>query len=404
MSWLDRIGGKLSGKKQQPGAAAPPKPETQVSGGTVVRAPGLPAPTLPKSEVLSPGGTVVQAGGSPVITVKHPREHIKPGDVVSGNLEIKRLLGRGGMGEVWLARQTQWGDDVAVKIPSGEILADAENRHRIAREAEAWTDLGLHPNIAYCYYAQPLDEVLLLVIEYIDGGNLRDWIADGRCADLKAGLTLAIQFCHGLERAHSRGLVHRDIKPENVLLTKDGTVKVTDFGIVRKAGVGEEKGGVSPGEMPKPVMAGMTMVAIGTDEYMAPEQWGPQEGINHRVDIFAFGVCLYEMFCGRRPYMVTAGARQEAPEPSELRQDSRFPRRLAALMKRCVEWDREQRLGDAKAIRAELCAVYDEVVGEPNPLAELPELVTLADDWNNRALSYLALGKEAAVAEGEDDG
>jgi len=366
MSWFD----KRNGKKQQPEAADPPEAEVPVKGGTVVRA------------------------ASPPVPITNSRDRIKPGDVVAGNLEIKRPLGRGGMGEVWLARQTQWGTEVAVKIPSDEILADVENRHRVAREAEAWTDLGLHPNIAYCHYAQPLEELLLLVIEYVDGGNLRDWIADGRCADLKTGLNLAIQFCHGLERAHSRGLVHRDIKPENVLLTKDGTVKVTDFGIVRKAGVGEEKGAAPAEDVRKPMVAGMTMVAIGTDEYMAPEQWGLQEGIDQRVDIFAFGVCLYEMFCGRRPYPVTAGARQEAPEPAQLRQDDRFSGRLAALMKRCVDWERERRPEDAKAVLAELCAAYEEVVGEPNPLAELPELVTLADDWNNRALSYLALGKE----------
>jgi serine/threonine protein kinase len=341
MSWMEKLNSKLSGKKQQPVAA------------------------VLRPEALAPGGTVIRTGVPPAPTIKQSRERIKPGDVVAGNLEIQRLLGRGGMGEVWLARHTQWGADVAVKIPSVEILADAENRHRIAREAEAWADLGLHPNIAYCHYAQPLDELLLLVIEYVDGGNLRDWIADGRCADLKTGLNLAIQFCHGLERAHSRGLVHRDIKPENLLLTKDGTVKVTDFGTVRKAGVGEEQGAVPAGNAPKPVAAGMTMVAIGTDEYMAPEQWGTQEGIDHRVDIFAFGVCLYEMFCGRRPYAITVGARQEAPEPAQLRQDDRVPGRLSELMKRCVDWDRERRPEDAKAVRAELCAVYEEVVGSP---------------------------------------
>ena len=168
-------------------------------------------------------------------TVAKDATRFKPGDEVAGNLQIKKLLGRGGMGEVYLARQTQWDADVALKVPTDQILADPVNRHRIAREAEAWADLGLHPHIAYCHYAQILDELLLLVIEYVDGGNLRDWIAAGRCAELKTGLNLAIQFCHGMERAHSHGLVHRDIKPENILLTKDGLLKITDFGIVYKA-------------------------------------------------------------------------------------------------------------------------------------------------------------------------
>ena len=255
------------------------------------------------------------------------------------------------MGEVYLARQRQWDVDVALKVPSDEIVTDTENRHRIVREAEAWTDLGLHPNIAYCYYAQPIGELLLLVIEYVDGGNLRDWIASGRCVDLKSGLDLAIQFCHGLEHAHKKGLVHRDIKPENVLLMKDGTLKITDFGIVRKA-IASPETVESRGEMRR-VAAGMTMAGIGTEGYMAPEQWGDQSEIDFRADIFAFGICLYEMLCGSRPYPIAAGPRQEAPDPGRLRGGQGLPERLCHLMKLCVHWDRESRPHGAQEVRAE---------------------------------------------------
>src|SRR5437868_6146652 len=92
-------------------------------------------------------------------------------------------------------------DRVVLKVPNDSILSDGENRHRITKEAEVWTDLGLHPHVAYCYYVHVLSNVPLVVIEYLDGGNLRDWIADGKCADIKAGLDLAIQFCHALEHA-----------------------------------------------------------------------------------------------------------------------------------------------------------------------------------------------------------
>ena len=210
---------------------------------------------------------------------------------------------------------------------------------------------------------------------------------------MKTGLNLAIQFCHGLEHAHSRGFVHRDIKPENILLTKDGLRKITDFGIVRKARAGIDSA-ESDSAVPKAAAAGMTTVAIGTGRYMAPEQWGPQRTIDLRADIFAFGVCLYEMLCGRRPYLrKTVGPRQEAPEPMALQGDYRLPPRLCRLMQLCVDWDRENRPAGANQVLEELCAVYEEAFGEASLNAALPEISVLADGWNNRALSYMALGQ-----------
>jgi serine/threonine protein kinase len=181
MNWLDKLKGKIGRPDGPPpqGEQTPPQPPDRELGGTVLRAGMKSGPTLAESGV-----------------------RFQPNDEVTADLQIKGLLGSGGMGEVYLARQRLWDVDVAVKVPGYAIVSDPENRHRIVREAEAWTDLGLHPHIAYFHYAQPLGELLLLVIEYVDGGSLRDWIADGRCADLRTGLDLAIQFCHGLEHAH----------------------------------------------------------------------------------------------------------------------------------------------------------------------------------------------------------
>src|SRR5262249_706218 len=144
---------------------------------------------------------------------------------------------------------------------------DPENRHRITREAAVWTDLGLHPHIAYCHYVQPVNDIPMMVIEYLAGGNFREWITNGKCSVLNVGLDLSIQVCHALETAHAKGLVHRDIKPENVLLAIDGTLKLTDFGIARATGLGELKAHTAI------ALAGQTVGAIGTYEFMAPEQF-----------------------------------------------------------------------------------------------------------------------------------
>ena len=172
---------------------------------------------------------------------------------------------------------------------------------------------------------------------------------------------------------------------------KDGALKITDFGIVRMAHTSpdtlESTGAV------RRAAAGMTTVGIGTADYMAPEQWGDQSEIDQRVVIFAFGICLYEMLCGARPYDVTAGPRQEAPDPGRLRGGKGLPERLCRLMKKCVDWHRDARPASEAGLLAELCALYEELFGEPCLHAELPELTTVADDCNNRALSYLALGR-----------
>jgi WD40 repeat protein/serine/threonine protein kinase len=309
-----------------------------------------------------------------------------PGTRVGESFVVRFRLGEGGMSTVYLAHHEEWDLEVALKVPKPEILADRENFHRITREAEFWTDLGLHPHIAYFYYVHPLGDLPVLVVEYLDGGNLRDWIAEGKCAELSIGLDLAIQFCHALEHAHSKGLVHRDIKPENVLLAQDGTLKLTDFGIARAVG---ESTPIPLVQVRSPHSG--TVGAIGTYEYMAPEQFESARDVDARADIFAFGVCVYEMFCGRRPYDIAAGERREPPDPNILRGDNALPQRLCELIKHCVDWDRERRPPSAAKIRSELCELYHAVFRRQSDWAEIPEVEIEADGWNNRGVSYTQL-------------
>jgi len=352
-----------------------------VGAVTLPVSPAAPTPVTPDSLAREGVVAAVAAG-------MKDSPDFSPGTRVGESFVVRSRLGEGGMSTVYLAHHEEWDLEVALKVPKPEILADRENFHRITSEAEFWTDLGLHPHIAYFYYVHPLGDVPLLVIEYLDGGNLRDWIAEGKCAELSTGLDLAIQFCHALEHAHGKGLVHRDIKPENVLLAQDGTLKLTDFGIARAVG---ESTGMPPVQVRLP--HGGTVGAIGTYEYMAPEQFESARDVDARADIFAFGVCLYEMFCGRRPYAIAAGARQEPPDPGMLRGDNALPQQLCKLMKQCVDWDRERRPSSTTNIRSELSALYGSVFHRQSDWAEIPEVQVEADGWNNRGVSYMQLNR-----------
>ena len=320
----------------------------------------------------------------------------KPGDEILGLYRVEEVIETGGMGRVYITHHKGWNVKLAIKSPNEMMLSDRNNFARVLREANSWTELGLHPNIAYCYYVRSIEDVPHIFVEYVDGGNLRQWIAEGKCIDYRVSLDLAIQFCHGMEWAHSKGMIHRDIKPENVLLTKDGVLKVTDFGLVRAGAVivdGKGRGGVSG--------KGMTRIGdlMGTEGYMAPEQFEDPSGVDERADIFSFGVCLYEMCCGNRPYDVTIGERKDAPDPINLSRDKKFSPALSEVLTKCVQWERDKRYGSFGEIREKLCEIYHDLFNQESPYTAL-ELVDLeADSLNNRGVSYFELGrKEEALS------
>jgi WD40 repeat protein/serine/threonine protein kinase len=314
----------------------------------------------------------------------------RPGDEILGLYRIEQIM-EGGMGRVYIAHHKSWNIKLAIKSPNEMMLSDRSNFARVLREAESWTELGLHPNIAYCYYVRSIEDVPHIFVEYVDGGNLRQRIEEGKCIDYRVSLDLAIQFCHGMEHAHSKGMIHRDIKPENILMTKDGMLKITDFGLVRAGAViGGDKG--ATGLSAK----GMTRLGdvMGTEGFMAPEQFTDAAGVDERADIFSFGVCLYEMCCGARPYDITIGEHKDAPDPVVLSRDEQFPLALAEVLRKCVQWERDLRYRSFQEIRERLMSIYSDLYGEENLYADL-ELINLkAAGLNNRAISYLELGRE----------
>ncbi|MGD9369491.1 MAG: protein kinase, partial [Desulfobacteraceae bacterium] len=360
------------------------------SAGTVLRTPGREtAVTAKKSE---PASDAVQADGQQVWSAKSLPVW-QPGDLISGVYKVEEVRA-GGMGRVYMCRHEKWRVKVALKSPNEMMLSDKALFARILREAEAWTELGMHPNIAYCYFVHTIDEVPHIVVEYVDGGSLEEWIQEGKCIDYRTNLDLAIQFCHAMEHAHLKGMIHRDIKPQNVLMTRDGTLKVTDFGLVSGGKPVEadlQRTSSDPGN------AGLTAIGtfMGTPGYMAPEQAVDAGSVDARADIFSFGVCLYEMFCGNKPYQTTLGDPETPGDPKTLSHDPDFPPALTPVLLKCVQWDHEARYSRFQEIRLELNAIHRKLFGADSAYAEVNLVGLDADGMNNRGVSFYELGRES---------
>ena len=211
-----------------------------------------------------------------------------------GHYEILSLLGKGGMGEVWRARDTKLGREVAIKTLPEEFAQDADRLARFEREAKLLASLN-HPNIAAIHGFEEDNGTHFLVLELVEGDTLADRLKRG-AIPVEESLTLALQIAEALEAAHEKGVIHRDLKPANIKVTPDGNVKVLDFGLA-KAFVGDQ-GGVSAADSPTLSMQATGQgVILGTAAYMSPEQARGLE-TDKRADIWAFGIVLYEMLTG----------------------------------------------------------------------------------------------------------
>ncbi len=203
-------------------------------------------------------------------------------------LDIIELLGRGGMGTVYKARQKNLDRHVALKVIPPDAAKDPAFTERFNREARAMARMN-HPNIVTVYDFGERDGVYFLLMEFVDGVNLRHALRAGHLAPREA-LAIVPQVCDALQYAHDQGVVHRDIKPENVLLDRSGRVKIADFGLAKLLGKG-----------PDDFTLTRTQQVMGTPRYMAPEQIEKPSTVDHRADIYSLGVVLYEMLTGELP-------------------------------------------------------------------------------------------------------
>ena len=263
------------------------------------------------------------------------------------------------MGEVYRARDSRLGRDVAIKVLPAELAANEERLKRFEREARAASALS-HPNIVTVFDIGETGGVSWIAMERVDGDTLRKLLASGPLP-LKKLLGIATQIAEGLAKAHGTGIVHRDLKPENVMVTRENAVKILDFGLAKLTAPTGETGEVTQSPT---VSAGTEAgVVLGTVGYMSPEQ-ALGEVLDFRSDQFAFGSILYEMVTGRRafarasaPETMTAIIREEPPPLVSAAPDSPIPLRWIA--ERCLAKDREERYAATKDLARDLARLRD---------------------------------------------
>ena len=282
-------------------------------------------------------------------------EPLKPGNRI-GPYEIVSLLGSGGMGQVYRARDTRLKRTVAVKVLPPYAAGDAEQRKRLLNEARAVSALN-HPNIVTIHDVLSDGERDALVMEYVIGETLQKRIGR-RGLPLKEVLSFAIQIADALTAAHAAGIVHRDIKPGNIIVNENGLIKVLDFGLAKLTGL-PEAGEFGPTQTIQPLTEEGTV--LGTVAYMSPEQ-AEGKPLDARSDIFSFGAVLYEMTTGRRAFagdskaaIVAAVLNKEPSPPGETALE--MPAELERLIRRCLRKDpskRQQHIADVKVLLEEL--------------------------------------------------
>ena len=261
-----------------------------------------------------------------------------------GSFEIVRLLGKGGMGEVYEARDVRLDRAVAIKVLPAELSGDAERRDRFKREAKAVASLN-HSHICTLHDVGEHDGIHFLVMELIEGETLAGRLERG-ALPLDQALRSATEMADALDKAHRKGIVHRDLKPGNVMLTKAG-VKLLDFGLAKLTQSGTEGHSALSELLTQQKALTAEGAIIGTFQYMAPEQLEGKD-VDTRTDVFAFGVTLYEMLTGKRPFEGKSAASLIAAiierEPRPLKEiNDETPPALSQLIEGCLAKDPEDR-------------------------------------------------------------
>jgi Tol biopolymer transport system component len=313
-----------------------------------------------------------------------------------GPYEILTPLGAGGMGEVYRARDPRLGREVAIKVLPASFSADQSRLRRFEQEARAAGILN-HPNITAVYDIGQHEGAPYVVQELLEGETLRSILSGGRLPPRKA-IDYALQTAQGLAAAHEKGIVHRDLKPENLFVTKDGRIKILDFGLAKLTHAEEGQGPQT--NLPTATEGTEPGVVLGTLGYMSPEQVKGKPA-DARSDLFSFGAILYEMLAGRRAFQADSAAetmsavlREDPPELSLTNQT--LPAGLERIVRHCLEKNPEQRFQSARDLAFDLEALS----GFSEPRLEPPAQTTQRARRSARAIALAAVAAALGLLAG----
>ncbi|MEO8586197.1 MAG: protein kinase [Acidobacteriota bacterium] len=307
-----------------------------------------------------------------------------------GPYEILTPLGAGGMGEVYRARDARLRRELAIKVLPPELASDADRRQRFEQEARAASGLN-HPNIVTIFDIGSDDANVFIAMELVDGKNLREVLLSGALPTRRL-LDIACQIADGLAKAHTAGIVHRDLKPENVMVSKDGVVKILDFGLAKLLKE-QPEGGT---DVPTATRAGTVMGTVG---YMSPEQASGRV-LDFRSDQFSLGSILYELASGKRAFERSTGAetltaiiREEAEPLGRL--NASVPGPFRWLVERCLQKDPEERYASTRDLARDLKSIRehlsDSSVSAPDASGAAPAVRPVSGRRGTRAAIAVAV-------------
>ncbi len=327
------------------------------------------------------------------------------GDVISRLYQVTEILEMDGFFDVYKVFHLSWKTDLIIKSLKAPLCSDESRCEEFANQCRGWIRLGLHPNIAGCHYLVNIDGSPSLLVDYINGQTLEDWIVQRKVISWKRILDIAIQCLDGLDFAHRKGQIHRDLKPSSCFITPEGYVKLKDFQIASSLEVLGKLARDYYQADDETALGVSSQGMAGTPAYMAPEVWrGSRDSLGPWTDIYSFGVMLFELCCGRRPFqggtLEELGTMHMEKLPGRPRNFSPdIPMELSDFILRCLEKNPEKRFEGCSVAREKLVSIFENHTGIDYRRQKPDEDKLIVDGLNNLAVSLVDLAEYEKAAE-----